>query len=316
MTANEFDIIDKYFKRLQVDSNAVVLGPGDDCAVLAVPPNEELCVSTDTLIEGVHYPKDASPEIVVSRTMAANLSDLAAMGAAPFSFVLAVTMPSADETWLEACSQALAKDIKQYGIPLVGGNLAKGQLSLSMTVMGTVPRGAAITRQGASAGDEIYVTGSLGDAAKGLELFMTGERDSFLVQRYCAPTPRIEAGIALRGIASAMIDISDGLMSEVSHICEFHELGAEIMTDTLPISDELVSAAKIDSATRMAMFAGDDYELCFTAPAERANDIAVLSKTLNLAMTRVGVMTHEPGVNARQPDGTTLPFSGAGYQHF
>lgn len=316
MATNEFDIIEKYFKRLQVESNSVVLGPGDDCAVLAVPVDEELCVSTDTLIEGVHFPENASPELVVSRTMAANLSDIAAMGAAPFAFVLAVTMPESDEAWLEICSQALEKNIRQYGIPLVGGNLAKGQLSLSMTVMGTVPRGAAITRQGATPGDEIYVTGSLGDAAKGLELLLAGEQSGFLVERYSAPTPRIEAGIALRGLASAMIDISDGLMSEVGHICEFHHLGAEIVTEALPTSDELIAAAKQESAVRMALFAGDDYELCFTASPDRADEIDSLSKALQLPMTRVGIITDEPGVNARLPDGTTLPFGGTGYQHF
>jgi len=316
MTTNEFDIIDKYFKRLQVESNSVVIGPGDDCAVLSVPAGEELCVSTDTLIEGVHFPVDAPAEVAVSRTMAANLSDLAGMGASPYAFVLAITMPSANEEWLEACSQELARNIQQYGIPLVGGNLARGQLSLTVTVMGTVPAGCAVPRAGAAPGDEIYVTGCLGDAAKGLELMRSGQQDGYLVDRYCRPTPRIEAGIALRGVASAMIDISDGLMSEIGHICEVRNYGAEIMTDAIPLSDELMSAAGEDSATRMALFAGDDYELCFTAPAGKSDEIEKLAESLDLPMSRVGIIIDEPGINARRPDGSSMPYGGTGYQHF
>ncbi len=315
MTTNEFDIIDRYFKRLQSDSDSVVIGPGDDCAVLSVPAGEELCVSTDTLIEGVHFPVNSAPEVVIDRTMAANLSDLAAMGAAPFSFVLAITMPSADELWLEGCSAALAENIRKYGIPLVGGNLSKGSLSLTVTVMGTVPDGQAVTRSGASAGDEVYVTGSLGDAAMGLELLRSG-KEGFLVQRYCSPTPRLEAGMALRGIASSMIDISDGLLAEIGHICEYHSLGAEIIVDTLPISDDLLSAAGEESATRLALHAGDDYELCFTAPADKCDEINAVSDLLDLPITRIGVITDVSGIRARRADGSPVPYFVSGYEHF
>ena len=317
MTTHEFDIIDRYFKRLQVESSAVVLGSGDDCAVLAVPAGEELCVSTDTLIEGVHFPENAAPGLVISRTMAANLSDLAAMGARPLSFVLAMTLPDADDDWLEACSTALANEMARYDIPLVGGNLARGSLSLTATVLGTVPEGTAITRLGATPGDEIHVTGSLGDAARGLELLRAGEKsDNYLVARYCAPTPRLEAGMALRGIATAMIDVSDGLMSEVGHLCQARGLGAEIMSDALPISGELMAAADEENATRLALFSGDDYELCFTAPAESSGEIAALAESLKLPISRVGIIVDEPGITVRRPDGTSLPYGDMGYRHF
>ncbi|MBO7007941.1 MAG: thiamine-phosphate kinase [Pseudomonadales bacterium] len=316
MTANEFDIIDKYFKRLRVESNAVVLGPGDDCAVLSIPTGHELCVSTDTLIEGVHFPEDAPAEIAVSRTMAANLSDLAAMGAEPHAFVLAITMPSADERWLESCSEELSRNIQQYAIPLVGGNLAKGELSLTVTVMGTVPAGESITRSGAKPGDEVYVTGSLGDAAKGLELQRSGIEEGFLVDRYRAPTPRLQAGMGLRGLASAMIDISDGLMSEVGHICASKGYGAEIMMDAIPLSAELLKATELVTATRMALFSGDDYELCFTAAPSKREAIKALSGKLGLPMSRVGLIVDEPGINVRRADGSALPHDMTGYQHF
>ena len=183
MTTQEFSIIERYFKsisNLSQHQNTVIIGPGDDCAVLRVPDDMELCISTDTLLEGVHFLPNSRAKIIASRTMAANLSDLAAMGAIPYAFLLAMTFPEAKEDWLEDFSTTLAEIIEQYQVPLVGGNLSKGPLSLTVTVMGTVPAGSAIKRSGASVGDDIYVTGTLGDAAQGLALSRKREADGYL----------------------------------------------------------------------------------------------------------------------------------------
>ena len=198
MSTREFSIIERYFKplsNLSQHGNSVIIGPGDDCAVLRIPDDMELCVSTDTLLEGVHFLPNSPAKVVASRTMAANLSDLAAMGATPYAFLLAMTFPEAREDWLEEFSTTLAEIIELYQVPLVGGNLSKGPLSLTVTIMGTVPAGSAIKRTGASVGDDIYVTGTLGDAAQGLALLRKGEIDGYLVSRYQFPVARIETRV-------------------------------------------------------------------------------------------------------------------------
>ncbi len=316
MTTNEFDVIDRYFKDLSAPDGNVSLGPGDDCAVLKVPPGMEVCVSTDTLLEGVHFLPDSSPKTIAARVLGANLSDLAAMGAEPLGCVLALTLPEPDEQWLAAFAESLSVLTRKYDAPLVGGNLAKGTLSLTMTVMGCVPAGTAVTRHGASPGEDIYVTGSLGDAAKGLELLKSGGQQEYLVARYCEPTPRLQAGLALRDIATAMIDISDGLIAELGHMCEDKVMGAEVLTALVPLSEPLLSTSGFESAVRMALFAGDDYELCFTAPSDKSRQIQDTAQALNLPMTCIGKIMETPGVNARHPDGEVLVFGGSGYQHF
>ena len=317
MSSHEFAVIDRYFKSIaNRHSDAVLLGPGDDCALLQVPAGTELCVSTDTLVEGVHFPTGATPHLIACRTMAANLSDLAAMGASPFGFVLALTMPGVDESWLEAFSLSLSDLIGQYDIPLVGGNLSRGSLSLTVTVMGTTPAGQAVRRTGARQDDDIYVTGCLGDAAAGLELLRRGVQDSYLVSRYSAPTPRLAAGRALVGIATAMIDISDGLMADAGHLCEASHLGALIDVDELPLSVPLIETVGIDSARRMALFSGDDYELCFTAAPASSAVIDDLAASLELPITRVGKMITGTEIQAVDGEGRPLRYSGAGYQHF
>jgi thiamine-monophosphate kinase len=316
MAAHEFAIIERYFKSLSGNSEGVVLGSGDDCAVLSVPEGMELCVSTDTLVEGVHFLPDAAAELVAARTMGANLSDLAAMGARPHSFLLAITMPSADERWLEAFSETLRSLISEYRVPLVGGNLSKGQLAVTITIMGTAPESEAVRRTSAAVGDDIYVTGTLGDAARGLELLRDGESGGFLVSRYAAPTPRLEAGERLRQVARAMIDISDGLYSDLGHIVEASHCGAIIDGTQLPLSGELVDSVGEDSATRLALFAGDDYELCFTASPDDANQIADLSEEIALPITRVGTVVEGDELVALDQHNQPIEHGGVGYQHF
>ena len=319
MSSREFAIIERYFKslsNLSQHENTVVLGPGDDCAVLRVPDDMELCVSTDTLIEDVHFLPNSQAKVVVSRTMGANLSDLAAMGATPYAFLLAMTFPEAKEDWLEDFSITLSEFIEKHQVPLVGGNLSKGPLSLTVTIMGTVPPGSAIKRSGAAVGDDIYVTGMLGDAAQGLALLRKGQAEGYLVDRYQFPEARLEAGQRLRGLAKSLIDISDGLVAEIGHLAETNSLGAEIAAWELPLSKELVESAGQDSAIRMALFSGDDYELCFTADPQDSDEIKAVSDSLDLPMTRIGVVTDDGKIIIRDTKGKPMRFSGAGYEHF
>jgi thiamine-monophosphate kinase len=319
MGTREFSIIERYFKsisNLSQHENTVIIGPGDDCAVLRVPDDMELCVSTDTLLEGVHFLPNSRAKVVASRTMAANLSDLAAMGATPYAFLLAMTFPEAREDWLEDFSTTLAEIIEQYQVPLVGGNLSKGPLSLTVTIMGTVPAGSAIKRSGASVGDDIYVTGTLGDAAQGLALSRKGEADGYLVSRYQSPVARIAAGRQLRGLANSLIDISDGLVAEIGHLAETDSLGAEIAAWELPLSKELVKSAGEDIAISMALFSGDDYELCFTADPADSGEIKAVSDSIDVPMTRIGVVTDGGEIVIRDSKGEPMDFGNAGYEHF
>lgn len=315
MTLHEFAVIEKFFKIIARSGDGVVLGPGDDCALLSVPPGHELCVSTDTLIEGVHFPPRSAAALVAQRTVAANLSDLAAMGAMPFACLLAMTLPSADETWLAAFSKRLSSLLDAAGLPLVGGNLSRSApISLTMTVMGTVPAGSAVRRTGARQGDGIFVTGTLGDAREGLGRLLAGDRDGYLAERYANPPSRITVGARLRDLASAMIDLSDGLAGDIVHIMECSEVGAEIRMDSLPLSDALIAQVGQQQAARMALFGGDDYELCFTAPMSRADAIQAIATETRTPITRIGRVT---GERLRVIDLQGDPVEDlAGYQHF
>jgi thiamine-monophosphate kinase len=313
---HEFSIIEHYFKSIATQSDGVVLGPGDDCAILSFPAGYEACLSTDTLVENVHFPRYCPPHVVAARTMGANLSDLAAMGAEPHSFLLSLTLPSVDEQWLQEFSEALWQLIQRYRISLAGGNLSKGSLSISMTAIGKLPANTAVRRSGAKVGDDIYVSGTLGDAARGLELVKQGNYENYLADRYCEPSPRLSTGMALRGIASSMIDLSDGLFGDLNHVCQASGKGAVIEARRLPISDELRASAGRASAVRMALFSGDDYELCFTAaPAMRSKVKAVATET-GVPLTRIGGIREGSEVVAVDRDGVPLPYGGASYQHF
>ena len=247
MTQDEFSIIERYFGSFPQPgktpapepASGVALGPGDDCAILTIPPGFELCASTDTLLADVHFPATAPAAVVARRTLGANLSDLAAMGARPHAFLLALTLPAAEASWLEAFSVCLHRLSATWEIPLAGGNLCRGPLSLTMTVFGTAPAGTMIRRAGANQGDDIYVTGHIGDAGAGLQLFLqdpalSDSASKELIRRYTAPTPRIETGQALRQIATAMIDISDGLLADLEHLLTASGAGAEVEVERIP----------------------------------------------------------------------------------
>lgn len=317
---HEFEIIRRYFAgKITLQKDHVVIGPGDDCAVLKVPANYELCVSTDTFIEGVHFPLEAKPSLIASRLVAANLSDLAAMGAEPFGFTLAISSPEFTEHWLEGFSDQLKIDVEKYQNPLLGGNLSRGPLSLTMNIMGIVPTGNAILRSKAVLNDDIYVSGNLGDAAGGLALLEQGadqaSRYAPLSERYSNPEPRIYLGQALQNIATAGIDISDGFAADLGHLCDASGLGAVVDLEAIPLSSELVSTFGLDVARTKAVSGGDDYELCFTCGGDQAARIQALSELLQLKLTRVGKISSGQSVTILDKTGRVFSEAG-GYQHF
>lgn len=318
MEENEFELIDKYFLNIGWQAEeSVILGPGDDCAVLSVPQGYELCVSTDTLVEGVHFPVDCAGGIVAKRTFAASVSDLAAMGAKPFAFTGALTMPGVDHNWLSDFSQHLSDLSIEHQIPLVGGNLSRGPLSLTFTVMGLTPAGQALQRRGATPGDDAYVTGYPGEAGAGL-LLLGGKVDGFdsLIDAYQSPRPRIEVGLGLRSLASAVIDISDGLLADLKHLTDSSEVGAEVDVSSVPLSRSLLDYTSADKALLLALTAGDDYELCFCAPSTERSKIDELSVSTGLRITRIGRIVNGNGVKLTGNRADLPEISKMGYEHF
>ena len=312
---DEFDIIRQYFVHPIQDDEQVVVGPGDDCAVLQVPAGYEMCVSTDTLLSGVHFLENAAPQTIVDRAFGANLSDLAAMGAKPFSATMALTLPEIDETWLAAFSKATRRQVDISNMPVVGGNLARGSLSITLCVMGLVPTGESLLRSGAVLDDDIYVSGFLGDASAGLQQLKAGAPSkSYLVERFVRPTARIQLGESLRGIATAAIDISDGLIADLSHLCRASQSGARIDPDLLPLSAALSEAYDVEAALAFAMSGGDDYELCFTANSQSRPVLQALATKIGLKLTRIGQVT-EQSTGIVDPEGNDLNQK-SGYNHF
>jgi len=317
MSEQEFEIIERYFKVIGKTSSGVVLGPGDDCAILAFSSDMEVCVSTDTLTEGIHFPENYSASMIASRLVGANLSDLAAMGAMPHSCLIALTIPDAQPNWLAEFSGTLGQLLDHYNLSLVGGNISKGSLSLTMTVLGTVPVGKALTREGARPGDLIYVTGTLGDARLGLNQILSGQEPlGYQASRYNAPTPRLEAGYQLRGVATAMIDISDGLLADLAHLCRASQAGAVVELASVPVSDDLVTAIGDLEARLFALSAGDDYELCFTVPETAVKRLSSLTETSELLMTQVGRIRTESGIDVVDLAGKCINIENPGYRHF
>ena len=317
MADDEFAIIDQYFTSIGWQSDSVVVGPGDDCAVLAVPDGFELCVSTDTLVSGIHFPEGSDGDVVARRSFAAALSDLAAMGATPYTFTGALTMPVVDHSWLSAFSEELSRLSVEFEIPLVGGNLTRGPMSLTITVMGLTPAGQAIKRSGASVGDDVYVTGYPGEAGAGLLLFdKTGERLNSLLDAYQSPQPRIEVGVGLRMLASAAIDVSDGLLADLAHLLDSSDVGAEINVEKIPISAEMLEFTSRDKALSLALTAGDDYELCFCACPSNQGEVKKLGKSAGVIITRIGCIVGKQGIRLLGDSVNNLDLAKKGYQHF
>ncbi len=315
----EFHLIEKYFSPPDARGNGVVLGVGDDGAVLRVPAEKELVVTTDTLVAGVHYPAATAPADVGHKALAVNLSDLAAMGAEPAWATLALTLSAADEKWLSAFADGLFSLAKRFGVTLVGGDTTRGPLTLiTLHLLGLVPRGEALYRGGARTGDLVYVTGTLGDAALALRLLEGGERvPEALRCRLDRPEPRVAEGVALRGLASACIDISDGLLADLGHILEASGVGARLELERLPLSGDYQTHVKGErDPWEAAVSGGDDYELCFTVPPGKAEELERSFARSGWVCHQVGVIEEQPGLRCRLPDGTVYAPRRRGYDHF
>ncbi len=329
----EFQLIQQFFQREQAEHPApgVLLGIGDDCALLQVPAGQQLAVSVDTLVSGVHFPANAAPELIAERALCTNLSDLAAMGATPLWFTLALTLPNASEDWLRAFSRGLFACARTYGIALVGGDTTAGPLSITLQVMGAVAPGRALRRDGANAGDFILVTHSLGDGAAalaclhqhkdlGIHTEINHEHSTYLQQRFYRPQPRLAAAVQIAPYASAALDISDGLVADVQHICNASDLGALLYVEDVPLSPALMAfAAQSPEAQqqvyRWALAGGDDYELCFTVPPTQMPDIAMLIAQGQLQASVIGEMTVGAKVLC-ELHGQAYALAQTGYQHF
>jgi thiamine-monophosphate kinase len=317
----EFELIGRHFAHLGAARSDVRIGVGDDGAVLVPPASRELVVVTDTLVEAIHFPPRSPPASIGHRAFAVNLSDIAAMGAEPAWALLALTLPDSDETWLEEFARAAGDLCRRHGVALVGGDTTRGPLSITVTVMGIVPVGVALERRGGQPGDAIFVTGSPGDAAAGLALEQNRLHVAdpmsaqILRDRFLFPTPRCDVGVALRGLASACIDVSDGLGGDLEKLCAASKCGAEIDAAALPVSEALVAAVGREVAREYALTGGDDYELLFTVPLAR---LGAMTHAVALGLgpvTRIGTLMSGNGVRVSARGGVTQ-FSGSGFDHF
>jgi thiamine-monophosphate kinase len=314
----EFEIIARYFSRESGDPD-VVLGVGDDAAVLAI--DGLAAVTVDTLVAGVHFPDAMSPDLLGYRLMAVNLSDLAAMGAQPRWATLALTLPSADENWLQGFGRGLFELADRYGVSLVGGDLTRGPLTATLQLIGRVERDRILRRGGGEAGDDIYVTGTLGDSSAGIALITErteapqGSAAEALKQRFYRPVPRVGAGLALGGLASAAIDVSDGLLADLGHICEASGCGAVLDVEHVPLSAELLLLFPPQAALAHALGGGDDYELCFTAPPSQAEAVEAALEASGTLVRRIGQLVPGDSVNCRR-DGEPYTPAVHGYRHF
>jgi thiamine-monophosphate kinase len=314
---DEFELIAKFFTSQKISRADVILDIGDDCALLDIPADHHLAITTDTLVNGVHFPIETNAFDIGYKSLAVNLSDLAAMGATPAWVSLALTLPSLNETWLAEFSRGFFELARRHKVQLIGGDTTHGPLSITITAQGLIPKHQAIPRSGAKAGDFIYVTNTLGDAGLALlSIQNQTELPTKILARLNRPEPRIDIGIKLRNIASSAIDISDGLVSDLGHILKKSHVGANICVDHLPLSTTLREILSTEAAIAMALSAGDDYELCFTI---HPGDETLLHNTLHKsghAYTRIGTITANTELNLEFIDGRKYHGDAQGYQHF
>lgn len=313
MSLNEFNLIQKYFFRHNTRSD-VIIGSGDDCAIMKIPNGFEMAMSIDSLVSGVHFDETFSPENIGYKSLAVNLSDLAAVGAEPAWVMLALTLPEVNEQWLTGFQKGFFAHFENYPITLIGGDLTKGPLSITVQVTGLLPKSSAILRSGAHVGDHIYVTHEVGDAVLALEYLrnkksLSPEKAKKVLERLYRPTPRISTGMHLRNIATSAIDISDGLYGDLQHILEASHVGAKVFVDQIPISNIL---AEQDEKFRRetALHSGDAYELCFTAPKNAA------FPKLPCKITCIGEITKKSGIEILDNDHNPVSISGSSFMHF
>lgn len=313
MSMDEFELIRRHFSGLTTNTRGVALGIGDDCALLQVPADHELAVTTDTLVAGRHFPEGTAAFDIGWKALAVNLSDLAAMGAEPRWFTLALTLPQNDPHWLLDFSHGLKALAERHGVSLVGGDTTRGPLSLTLTALGVVPPGKALRRSHARVGDLVCVTGTLGDAALALARIGDPALPPSLRSRLDRPEPRIKTGLALRDLAHAAIDLSDGLAGDLHHILQASGVGALIHTEQLPMSDEFRNLTAAAEQLSLQVQGGDDYELCFCIPPDR---IETARAVTDVTLSVIGRITDKPGLRFVGPDGANIPIQPAGYRHF
>jgi len=314
----EFDLIERIRRHTESHRDDVKLGIGDDAAIVAVPAGRELAIAVDTLVEGIHFPVGTDPADIGWKALAVNLSDLAAMGATPAWALLALTIPTQDEAFIDGLARGFAELATPFRLALIGGDTTRGPLTVTVAVHGFTAPDEALLRSTARAGDVVMVTGTLGDAAAGLRCLAEADTSPYaeLIGRLNRPTPRVAVGQALRGIATACIDVSDGLVADLGHICAKSGVGADIDAALLPRSSAMIAHFHDADAIDFALGGGDDYELCFTVPAERAGDLSADLARLGCGATRIGRIVEGQGVRVIGIDGETLAPSRAGWNHF
>lgn len=325
MSASEFEIIRRYFDKT-ISRHDVLLGIGDDCALVTPPDGKQIAMTADTLVSGVHFPSNTSAQDIAYKSIAVNLSDLAAMGAEPAWLMLALTIPESDEHWLSAFAESFHTTCLHYGVQLIGGDTTRGPLSVTVHAAGFVESHRCMRRDAAKSGDRIYVTGSLGDAALGLRLLQAelteGESIAdidYLLSRLNRPEPRVAFGIAISEFSRCAIDISDGLLADLGHVVRASDCGAQLFLDRLPLSDALRNVYSNNGEipeSQLVLSGGDDYELCFTLRAEYENTVTKLAEQHALQVTQVGVITNAGGIVCMDANGGEIDFAQSGYQHF
>lgn len=309
MSLGEFSLIDKFFKKTPLKNTETRLGIGDDCALLSIPNGYELAVTTDTMVENVHFFPDANPAQLGHKLLAVNLSDLAAMGAKPLAVTLALTLPNIDENWLHEFSTGFLNLAQQHNVDLIGGDTTKGALTLTVQAMGIVPAGKALKRSNAKVGDLIFMSGFLGDAGLGLKI-MLGDKSNAenALARFHQPTPRIETGLALRDVANSCIDISDGLVSDLGHILKQSGVGATVEFEKLPLSNEVQNYIQQTGDWQMPLISGDDYELCFTVSPQHTHLVPE-------NCTHIGFIEAQTGLRLKK-ENQIQTLTAKGYEHF
>ena len=327
MAISEFDIIASYFNKpgLKPDNlqqQSIPLGIGDDCALINPPQGEQLAVSMDVLVADVHFPISADASLIAQRALAVNLSDLAAMGAAPLAFTLGLTLPDVDESWLARFSEGLSLSAQKYCCPLIGGDMSKGPLSIAIQVHGTVVPEKVLRRSGANIGDKVYVSGVLGEAGLALGLLdnsLTGLSEvgkAILSAAYYQPEPRLGLGYACGGIASAAIDISDGLLADLGHIAKQSQVSIALDAESIPLSSTVVKAVGVKRALEYALSAGDDYELAFTAAPKDAEALCLAAQQAGVKISCIGTVGVGSGVSCIDNAGQKIVVPKTGYNHF
>ncbi len=327
MPLGEFELIDRFFRGVGAERDDVEVGVGDDAAVLACRQGSRLVAAIDTLVAGRHFPPNSPPDSIGHRALAVNLSDLAAMGARPAWALLALTLPEADADWLEGFTRGFGALARAHGVALVGGDTTAGPLTVSVQLLGFVGPDRALLRSGGRAGDVLYVTGTPGDAAYGLALEQGRERlpeaaspadlaaAAELRGRFLYPAPRVQWGEALLGFASAAQDVTDGLLGDLAKLAAASGCGAELDLERLPLSAALLRLAGRETAERLALTGGDDYELIFSVPAARVEAFGEHARRSGLGCAAIGRLTDGEAVRLRR-SGRVIQFSHRGFEHF